>query len=121
MERPQLSHLANVGAVHVGGIGKAGDLVHLLPEAKGQLPRHRAGEGKTEVLPGGDVHLRVERVSLWNADRQTLRVDPLVGVTVLATQDGVTKAPAITMSETLEEKTENNLLTGVWVMSWSTN
>ena len=99
MECPQLSHLANVRAVHVGGISKAGDLVHLLPEAKGKLPRHRAGEGEAEVLPRGDVHLRVEGVSLRYADGQTLRVDPLMGITVLATQDGVTKSPAITMSE----------------------
>ena len=45
----------------------------------------------------------------------------MVGVTVLATQNGVTKSPAITTGETLKKEMENNLLTGVWVMSWSTN
>ena len=121
MERPQLSHPTNVRAIHVGGICKAGDLVHLLPEAKGELPWHGAGEGEAEVLPRGDVHLWVEGVALRYADGQTLRVNPLVGVTVLATQDGVTKSPAITTGETLKREMENNLLTGVWVMSWSTN
>ena len=42
---------------------------------------------------------------MGNTDGQTLRVDPLVRVTVFAAQDRVTKAPAIyRTSETSREK-----------------
>ena len=51
-------------AVDVGRVCEAGDLVHLLPEAQGELAGHGAGEGQAEVLPGGDVHLGVGDDSL---------------------------------------------------------
>ena len=46
----------------------------------------------------------IEGIALGNTDWQTLRVDPLVRVTVFAAQDRVTKAPAIRTSETSREK-----------------
>ncbi len=50
LEVPELPHLAQVGPVDVGGVCEGGDLVHLLPEAERELPRHGAGEGQAEGL-----------------------------------------------------------------------
>ena len=46
VELAQLSHLAEVGPVDVGGVGEGGDLVHLLSESQGQLTRHRPKIGQ---------------------------------------------------------------------------
>ena len=46
VELAQLSHLAEVGPVDVGGVGEGGDLVHLLSESQGELTRHRPKIGQ---------------------------------------------------------------------------
>ena len=83
-EQPKLPHLTEVRPVHVGPVRKRGDLVHLLPEAQGQLAGHRAREGQAEGLAGGDVDLRVEGVALGHGDGEALGVDAGLGVAVFA-------------------------------------
>ena len=89
----QFSHLTQVRAVDIGRVGKRRDLVHLFPEAQGQLTRHGSRKGQAEWSARGDVDLWIERITLGNRNGQALWMDPCFGITLLALQDGVGKSP----------------------------